>query len=165
MPWGRGLLYVVYVALCIQIAASYLEYRSKAKSGKAFKPMTKIHDPKKQQDQATMADDPASGDNDDAEVEIDLDAEDAWFLPFGWPQKKALVPYKGSDEEWTEFRKFSTNEQKKRETRAQAVMFIQFIAEQNKSVNGILGPPVRCTRHWLDIDYPVYYSDGYEVKG
>lgn len=163
-PWGRALFYIVYVSICINVAAYFMESTGKSNSPKAVKSTGKMIVIEAKQDKAAIVDDQASEES-ETDVGVDLDAEDAWFLPFGWPQRKAPVPYKASDEEWTEFRKFSTNEQKKREARAQAVGFISFITQQNQTINKILGPPIRCTKHWLDIDYPMKYSDGYEING
>ena len=142
-----------------------MEPTNKSKITIAIKPMAQVENPKAKKDQAQTSDGSASSEDDGAQVEIDLDAEDAWFLPFSWPQRKAPVPYKASDEDWTEFRNFSTNEQKKHEARSQAVGFIHHIVQQNQTINKILGPPVLCTKYWLDIDYPYAYSEGYEVNG
>ena len=42
----------------------------------------------------------------------DVDPEDAWFIPCGWPQKRPREYYKGTDPEWISFTDFARSQKR-----------------------------------------------------
>ena len=99
------------------------------------------------------------------EMEFTIDEENAWFLPFTWPRKKPSIPYKASDEEWQEFRKLSQDKERQNAVKGQAVECIHYIVKHHPQVKRMLGKTSPTSRHWLDIDYPIRYDEGYEMTG
>ena len=99
------------------------------------------------------------------EMEITIDEENAWFLPYTWPRKKPSVPYKASDDEWQEFRKLSRDGPRQEAVKGQAVEYVHYIVKHHPQVRRILGKTSPTSRYWLDIDYPMRYDEGYEMTG